>query len=244
MNVNARSCMCAGIVLMAAAVMPGFRLGGLTGEEILRKVEGQVERVKDYTVTLDVVADVERMKVPPMHATMYYKYPDKVHFDAKGFAMLPRESMGLQFGHLSQQYAVDSVQHEGKGTPVLYRLVMHPRDERSNVRRILLWVDGDRWTPDRLEIPNADGRIMQAAFTYGSFGGCWLPTELTVRFSMASHDSTAVTPANPFTQPNPPARSGQRGNQRQGTVTVRYSDYRVNTGLADELFEQPAEQKK
>jgi hypothetical protein len=244
MKVNTRSCVFAGIMLMAVAAMPGFRPGGLTGEEILRKVEGQVERVKDYTVTLDVVADVERIKVPPMHATMYYKHPDKVHFDSKGFAMLPRESMGLQFGHLSQRYAVDSVQREGKGTALLYRLVMHPRDERSNVRRILLWINGDRWTPERLEIPQPDGRIMQAGFAYGSFGGCWLPTELTVKFLMASRDSTAVTPANPFAPPDVQARTGQRGNQRQGTVIVRYSDYRVNTGLADELFVQPEEQKK
>ena len=238
MNIAAKS-LSAGIVLMTGTVLLGFLTGGVTGEEILRKVEEQVERVNDYTVTLDVVVDIERLKVPPMHAMMYYKRPDKVHFDSKGFAMLPRESMGLQFGKLTQRFAVDSVGREGKGAPSVFRLVMHPRDERSAVRKVLLWINGDRWTPERLEIPQADGRVMQAVFTYDSFDECWLPTELAVSFAMAPQDTTMAVPANPFAAPDQPLRSQQRGGQRKGTVTVRYSDYRVNTGLSDDIFVQP-----
>ena len=234
----------AGIMLMTALAAPGLRSGGVTGEEILRKVEQQVERVKDYIVTLDVVVDMERVKVPPMHATMYYKTPDKVHFDAKGFTMLPRESMGLQFGRLTQQYAVDSVQQLGKGTQVSYRLVLHPRDERSTVRRLLLWINGRRWTPDSLRIPQPDGRMMQADFTYGNVQEFWLPTELVVRFVLAARDTSASAPANPFAPSDLASRPAQRGTQRTGTVTVRYTGYRVNTGLGDEVFVQPAEKNE
>jgi len=234
----------AGIVLVTSLTAPGLRPGGVTGEEILRKVEQQVERVKDYIVTLDVVVDMECVKVPPMHATMYYKKPDKVHFDAKGFTMLPRESMGLQFGRLTQQYAVDTVQQSGKGSQASYRLVLHPRDERSTIRRLLLWINGSRWTPDSLQIPQPDGRLMRADFTYGNVQEFWLPTELVVRFALGAHDTTASAPVNPFAPSDPASRPAQRGSQRTGTVTVRYTGYRVNTGLGDEVFVQPAEKNE
>lgn len=230
----------AAAVLTATAFL-GLRPGGLTGEEVLRKVEQQVERVKDYVVTLDVVVDIERVKVPPMHATMYFKQPDKVHFDAQGFTMLPRESMGLQFARLTKQYAVDSVRQLGKGAQASYRLVMHPRDERSAVRRLLLWVNGRRWTPDSVAIPQPDGRLMNATFAYGNFQEFWLPTELVVRFAVPAHDSTASAPANPFAPSEQASRPARQGGQRTGTVTVRYSGYRVNVGLGDEVFIQPAE---
>ena len=55
-----------------------------TGEEILRKAEQNFHDVKDYTVTLDIVADIERIKVPPMHATMYFKQPEKVTLIRRG----------------------------------------------------------------------------------------------------------------------------------------------------------------
>ena len=232
-----------GTLLVAATAALGIGSGGLTGEEVLRKVEDQVNGVRDFTVALDVVADIERIKVPPMRAKMYYKQPDKVHFDSKGFAMLPRESMGLQFGHLSQRYAVDSVQRQTKETPVLYRVVMHPRDEQSRVRRVVVWIDGERWTPERLEIPEPGGRSMSATFTYGNFQGFWLPTALTVQFEMLPQDSTAIAPANPFATPDTPARNPQRTNPRTGKISVRYSAYQVNTGLKDEIFVKPEEPK-
>jgi hypothetical protein len=56
---------------------------------------------------------------------------------------------------------------------------------------------------------------------------------------MAPQDTTMAVPANPFAAPDQPMRSTQRGGQRKGTVTVRYSDYRVNTGLSDDIFVQP-----
>ncbi len=216
-----------------------FLQGTPDGRTILSKVEAQVGKVKDYTVTLDVVADIERLKVPPMHATMYYKHPDKVFFDTKGFAMLPRESMGLQFGGLSRRYAVDSVRREGKGTPVVYRLVMHPRDERTAFHTVYVWINGDRWTPERLEIPRSGGKSMRATFRYEHVQGFWLPTELTAQFDVSLPDSAPAAPTDPFSLAEPSTRATSRGNQRTGQVTVRYSDYRVNTGLPDDIFMKP-----
>lgn len=229
-------------VAAVAALVAGFMPGDPAGTDILRRVEQQVAGVKDYTVTLDVVADIEHLKVPPMHATLYYKRPDKVHIASKGFAMLPRESMGMQFSTLTERYAVDSVMTDRKASPVMHRLVMHPRDERSTVRRILLYVHGERWTPERIEIPQPGGAVMKAAFVYQQAGGCWMPAQLTVTFAAATADTTAAVPANPFG--NAPApRAAARSGGRSGTITVKYSEYRVNTGLGDEVFVEPGEPK-
>lgn len=229
-------------IAAAALVAAGFVPGDPSGADILKRVEAQVSGVKDYTVTLDVVADIEHLKVPPMHATLYYKKPDKVHVASKGFTMVPRESMGMQFSKLSERYAVDSVLADRKtGSPV-YRLVMHPRDERSAVRKVWLSVHGERWTPERIEIPQAGGSMMKAEFTYQNTAGFWMPSELTVTFAMGTADSTNAVPANPFGNA-PPARMAARGGGRSGTITVKYSDYKINTGLGDEVFVETGEPK-
>ncbi len=212
----------------------------LDGNSVLRRVEDQVVTIKDYTVTLDVVADIERISVPPMHATMYYKHPEKVHIDSKGFALLPRESMGLQFGGLVKRFAVDSTSREKGRVPAMYRLVLRPRDERDRVRKVVLWVNTERWTPDRIVIPQADGRAMTADFTYMRVGSYWLPDTLVVSFTMPREDSTGSDlQTNPLLGRSPPSGVGARGGERTGTITVRYSDYHVNTGLRDEIFAEP-----
>lgn len=228
---------------IAVALLAGFRPGDPSGVDILRRIETQVGGVQDYTVTLDVVADIERLKVPPMHAVLYFKRPDKVHIASKNFAMLPRESMGMQFSKLNERYVVDSVLSDRKDKPVVYRLVLHPKDERSAIRKVRMQVHGERWTPERIEIPQADGRAMIAAFTYTNVSGYWLPSELVVHFETGTVDSMAQAPANPFGGAEQSGRGQMRGGGRAGTVTVRYSGYQVNTGLRDDVFVKQGEPK-
>ena len=229
-------------LLIVASLAIGFAPGDPSGTDILRRVEQQVAGVRDYTVTLDVVADIEHLKVPPMHATLYFKQPDKVHIASKSFAMLPRESMGMQFSRLNERYVVDSVATDRKASPVIHRLVMRPRDERSSIRKILVFVHGERWTPERIEIPQPGGAMMKAAFVYQKVNDFWLPLQLTVTFATGATDSVAAVPANPFGS-GPGVRTASRGAGRNGTITVKYSDYRVNTGLGDEVFVETGEPK-
>jgi hypothetical protein len=177
-----------------------------------------------------------------MHATMYFKQPEKVHFDAKGFLFLPREGMGMQFGKLTNRYAVDSMSTEKSGDTLRYRLLLRPKDEKSAIRHVTMWVDAGRWVPVRVRIGQPDGRGMEARFAYNQQAGrYWLPAQLVVSFSAGTKDTSAAsTDSNPFAR-NAPA--GPRGITRAGTVTVRYSDYRVNTGLSDSLFVEPPQHK-
>lgn len=224
-----------GLIVILMLVFVHCALGQKpSGEDILRKAEENFLGIKDYTVTLDIVSELERMKIPPMHATLYFKQPEKVHFEAKGFVILPREGMGLQFGQLTRKYAVDSVARETvEGTP-LYRLALRPRDEKAGMRRISMWIDMKRWTPERIRIPQPNGSAMDARFVYTNIERFWLPEQLVVTFSQAVKDSTPAVPqTNPFAGGAP---TPSRGGSRPGVVTVRYSDYKVNTGLPDSIF--------
>jgi outer membrane lipoprotein-sorting protein len=208
-----------------------------TGDTLLMNIERTFQSVDDYTVTLDIVTDIERTKIPPMKATMYFKQPERVHFVSTGFALLPREGMGTQFGRLTKRYTVDSVTREMKeGIPV-YRLLLLPRDPRAMAYRARMWVHGTRWTPERVEVPLPDGRAMTALFTYVEIEGHWLPSNLVISFVMGMQDSTAATQGG---QMDRPGMAAQRSGGRTGSVTIRYSGYRINTGLPDSLFTSSA----
>jgi hypothetical protein len=230
---------CFFVLLVAAHSAFGQKL---SGDDVLRKMEQSFREIRDYTVTLDIVADVERMKVPPMHATMYFKQPEKVHFDSKGFVFLPREGMSVQFGLLAKRYAVDTIAIEKAGDTLRYRLALQPRDDKSVIRRLFVWIDGRRWTPDRIVIPQRGGQVMEARFSYERQADrFWLPSQLVVSFEAPTKDTTTAAPStNPLERGMP---IGPRGPARSGKVTVRYSDYKVNTGLPDSLFVEPEQRR-
>jgi len=220
------------VLLLLAALHTAFAQIP-TGDIILKNIERTFQSVEDYTVTLDIVTNIERTKIPPMKATMYFKQPEQVHFVSTGFALLPREGMGTQFGRLTKRYTVDSVAREMREGMPVYRLLLVPRDPRAMGYRARMWVHGLRWTPERVEIPQPDGRAMTALFTYVEIDGHWLPSNLVVSFAMGTQDTTAATQGP---QMDRPGTGAQRSGGRTGSVTIRYSGYQINTGLPDSLF--------
>jgi outer membrane lipoprotein-sorting protein len=207
------------------------------GAAVLERVAAQYAAVQDYVVTLNITTNIERMSVPPMNATMYFKKPDRVHFDAQGFAILPREGLTFNPAMLSERFLVDAVASDTLGGKRVLRLTMRPRSDQARTRRVILFVDPERWTPERFTTAGIDGRTMSASFTHTRVDRFWLPSILFVEFSAAT-DTAAV----PQWEQSVPGSSG-RMSFRGGTIEVKYSGYRVNTGLDDAIFEEPPREK-
>jgi hypothetical protein len=202
-----------------------------SGEEILAKVEALYTSIDDYTVTLDIDAHLERLTVPPMHVTLYFKKPDKVHIVSEGFAMLPREGMGFDFGKLRAVYMAESVRRDTLAGRPVYAVGLRPRDKKRRDRTATLFVQPDRWTPERLVVEREGTRLITADFRHERIQERWLPALLTVTLAPAPADSadfpldkSAVVSRRPV----PPS----------GSVIITYTDYKINSGLPDSLFEQ------
>jgi hypothetical protein len=191
------------------------------GETVLKNIEARWLPIKDYAVTLAVTADIEKLDVPPMVVRMYFKQPDKTHFESEGFAVLPRDALRFNPRGLREKYAVEAVSRDTAGAKLRLKLIS--RGETGPARRLTLLVDRKNFTVDGLESGTADGRRMKAVFTHTQTGGFLLPSSLVVEFSSDAPADAPETPQGP-------------GRPRKGKVTVIFTDYRLNSGLPDDLF--------
>ncbi len=208
------------------------------GETVVRNIERQYEGIEDYTVTLTVTVNLERLKVAPMHMTMYFKQPDKIHFDANGFAMLPKQAAAMNFGRLHEHYAVDNrVEPDTADGRSYLRVSLTPKGDRLHIRHVAMDVDPARWTPEKVRIPLLDGRVMNVSVKYDQHEKHWLPSEAVITFVVSQGDSTAPN----LLEELAPNRAGPQ--IREGVVTIRYSDYQLNRGLSDDLFKEDGGQK-
>jgi hypothetical protein len=227
--------LCGAALLVCAVEVKGQ---DQSGEAILREVENRFARVHDFTVTLDVVADIERLSVPPMHARMYFKQPDKVHFETEGTAILPKEGLMLSVTRLTAKYTVEKTVNENLDGRGYYRITLKPRDQKTLTRSIVVLIDSVRMTPGKIISQLPDGRLATASFEFVDVDGHWMPSMLLVAFAAQSSDSAVVSP---WEQESPLPR---RQPPRKGTVTIRYSDYTINAGLDDALFEKSVDSRK
>ncbi len=208
--------------------------GSISGDRILEHVDSAFVGIDDYIVDLDATVDVERLQVPPMRVTMYFKRPDKVHFESNGFALLPREGLALSVQRLRSRYTIEGVRRDTLDSGMVQVLTLVPKAERSRLQQLMLYVDPVRWTVMRLMSTSPDGRTMTANFQYQQAEHHWLPASLVVVFGSAPPDTTMQNDLDqvaPMRRPQLP---------RKGTITIRYSNYRINTGLSDEIFERPS----
>lgn len=217
------------LILCALAAANAQKPSILSGDEILSRIEANFSGIEDYTVDLDVAVDLDRLKVPRMRATMYFKSPDKTRFVSEGFALLPKEGLGFTPGSLRSRFTVEDIRPDSAGV----KLMVAPRNDRTRLRKIFLTVDTTRWTVHAMAVPQFDGRRMDAQFDYRRTQGHWLPERLQVTFRA---DTTEHDPPDPFGQFPTNPRPSQI--PRQGTITVRYEEYKLNSGLKNELFEQ------
>lgn len=207
----------------------------LTADEILGRVERTLEGIQDYTVQLQATVDMERLQVPSMSATMYFKAPDKIHFESTSFAMLPREGLALNPADLRRTFRGEYLGQDTLDGVLREVLRLHPLREDSRRRSMTLWVDPSRWVVTQLRSQPFEGRRLLASFFYVRVKEeFWLPETLVVSF-----ETLTPTPETGISLPEaaPEARR-QRAPLRQGTITVVYTDYRVNTGLPDDMFEE------
>lgn len=201
------------------------------GETVLKHLEQNYIGINDYTVSMRVSVNLERLKIPPTTVKMYFKQPDKVHYDATGFVMLPKQIAAMNFSRLHETYSIEpAVQQDTLHERRVFILTMIPKADRTRLKRVQLIVDQERWTPERIRIPLLDGRMLTANLSYQEVGNRWLPREITATFQMAQGDTSVPNifeQITPTRRPQPP---------RDGSVSIGYSDYRINTGLSDDIF--------
>ncbi len=229
------------VAFVSAAVYPQ-RLPN--GDEVLKNVVRGTEGVKDYTVDMVIDVNMERVRIPRTKATMYFKQPDKVHFDSPGIAMLPREGMAFNSAAVLDRYTAETLGSDTANGKAVIKIQLAAKEPTARLRQVFAWVDREAWTISRIQTIPYEGRLLTIDFAYDlQERKYWLPVHLGLRYEVLNESGVKKE------EPPPPAADTpmdqmqmQSRGPRSGSLSVDYSNYRINTGLSDEIF-LPAEKK-
>jgi outer membrane lipoprotein-sorting protein len=206
-------------------------------DSLLSKAVEAFGDVSDFSVTIDAEVNMEQVQVPNMHATMYFKKPDKIHFDSKGFLFVPRDGIMLNPAVLSDRYNASLVQSEMTQGRMVYKLQLAAKETKTKLRQMYVWLESVNWTILRIETIPYEGRTLTMDFSYELVQEkFWLPSKIV--FSLGSTGEREKSSEILDSQQGGQFGNVQRSLPRNGSVTIVYSDYKVNTGIDDSLFEK------
>ncbi len=206
--------------------------------EIIDAVITNFNKVNDYKVDVNIKVDVEFIKVPETKAKIYFKQPDKVHLEADGFAMLPKNGMEFSPSSLIKKdytaiYEQD-VDLNGYKTSIVKVI---PIGDQGEVILSTYWIDQSKKLIRKVESTTKTNGTFTIDFTYDDKIKYPLPSKIVFSFNMDKLNLPATITGETSNQKSD-KKNKNSDLRTKGSVIVSYSNYAVNKGIPDEIFEK------
>lgn len=210
---------------------PGFLQAQEEDIGILDDLQKKYSGLKDYTVDVNVHFDVEGFKAPDMQAKLYCKPPDKMKIESKKIFFLPKEGGTFNpFIFNREDFEVkflERLTHEGSHA---VKLKLTPKRRKPNgPQDFILTIDTDRTVIREMSTSTIEGKEVKARVKYGRFSDFDLPIRIELQLDFSFNESIEV---KDFGQSPQPAK------RVTGRVEITYSNYKVNIGLRDQIFNE------
>jgi len=192
-------------------------------------IEKKYSGLKDYMADVNVHFDIEALKAPDMQAKLYFKAPDKMKVDSKRIFFFPKEGgffNPFQFKKENfEARLLERLIYDGRKA---VKLKLIPINTDIFNKSSVLTIDVERNVIREIKILPSEGREIIAVIDYGFFDGFDLPVRINLQLDIPPSEPGG---AKEF-------QFGQGGKRISGKVEITYSNYKVNSGLSDEIFKE------
>lgn len=205
-------------------------------EQILQKVVANFERVMDYEVDVNIKVDVEFLKVPESNAKIFFKQPDKISLKSEGFAMLPKNGFdfspsSLLKGDYTSIYEREDV-IDGYRTSLIKVI---PLGTDGDVILSTIWIDEQKNVIRKVESTTKVNGTFTIDFSYDEKINYPLPSGMIFSFNIDKLNLPSGMMGE--TETKKKSKSDSASSMTKGRVYVSYSNYKVNKGIPDSVFE-------
>ena len=211
-------------------LFPGTLRSQEDAARALDSLEKKYSGLKDYAVDLNVHFDIEGFKAPDMQAKLYCKPPDKMKIESKRIFFLPKEGGTFNPAMFNKEdfeaKFLERLTVEGRNA---VKLKLTPKKKKRNGQDFILTIDTDRSLIREMHVSTFEGKEVNAKIEYGRFSDFDLPTRVGLQLDLSFNESIEV---KDFGQ------SAQPAKRVTGRVDITYSNYKVNVGLTDQIFNE------
>ncbi len=198
----------------------------------------------DYTVKIHAYVNMPTIRIPDFSAILYFKKPDKFHIETRSFAPIPRDSGVFNpFQFDPQKNLITYLRTEHLNGAPMDVFKVEPLETKALIRYYHVWVGG---TPGRilqvesLSVKGTKGQVKPTYRTVEQGLEKWLLPE-KVHVHLTFPEGMNNTNTSSFTTKDNPFSSGMRrldDVSGEGDISLSYSEWRINTGLDDLLFQK------
>ena len=216
--------------------------------EIILKTDLEFKKVSDFEAKMTVELNVPGLRMPKKVYRAYYKQPNKFKATTDGFGVLPNTGLFTSpkdnFDNLKNMRLIKASKEEGvayiKGDVIIDSLKLKMPNEYAKLGfrpSVTVKIDTINWVINKITTELDTLKLVEITNNYKSFNGQYImPAESKVQYyvkdaklsSWLKNDITSIVGQNPISQDS---------DMVEGKISITYTDYIINEGIKNSLFD-------
>jgi outer membrane lipoprotein-sorting protein len=206
---------------------------------LLDKVVAKINNVKDYSVDALIRTNIPFIKIVPVKAKIYFKQKDKFKIVSKGIVILPKQGFTDVNTFLSKTKSYMAVDGGTKmiGELKTSLITVIPTSENSEFVLAKLWIDPKNAVIISSQITTRSSGTVNVDYFYSSEIAFGLPSELIFEIDIKKFKMPKSVAAD-INNDKPKDKSKKKTADKKGIITIKLSNYIINKGINDAIFEK------
>lgn len=227
------------LVFIWAALLISVVTDGQDMKELVMKVKAKLDQVTDYEADGKMKTDVAFIKAPVGRVKVFYKKPN--HFRLKkdgGISLLPKGGVSV---NMSSVFSISDFVALSAGDAVINGIKtkvvkLLPMDENGDIILTTLYIDEPALLVMKSVTTTRNNGTYDIEMSYGKFGKYGLPDKVVFGFNTRDYKLPKGITLE-FDDEEKPVSEAQKIKNRRGRVEIDYSNYVINKGVPDAVFQ-------
>lgn len=223
------------ILLTLTLVFRGTRAQEV--EQMLLKVKEKYDKVADYTADGQMKTNVLFIKAPVAKVKVYYKKPDRLKIrNEKGVSFIPKGSVNINMNNVLalKNYQAIASGNEKVGETDCKVVKIFPLNDEENITRATLYIDEKLSVIRRSVISTRENGTYELVMTYKNQVDYGLPDKVKLTFNTKDYKLPKGISIDYDNGTN--KEQEDKSRSKKGTVEITYSNYVINKGVPDSVF--------
>jgi outer membrane lipoprotein-sorting protein len=197
--------------------------------DIVKKSHSQFKKLASYTSDVNFVFDIPSVNVKNLSGKVYYKSPDKYRVKLEGIAFVPNENPMKIYSYLSDNTKYNALLNstETINGQKCHVINIIPNGDADFILG-KLWLSQSNNCPYKVELTTRRGTVKMENF-FKSMTSYGLPDK--VIFYLENFKAPKGKGLGP---------KKETKEAKIGTITMLYTNYKINQPIADSLFPKKA----
>ncbi len=205
---------------------------------LVQKVKDKINLVNDYAANGTMKTNVIFLKVPVATVKLFFKKPNRLRIiNEKGISFIPKGAVNMNMSNVlsSGKYSVLDAGTDKIGNVVVKVVKLLPEDDNADVVLSTLYIDAVNQVILKTKTTTRDNGTYELQMSYGKFINYGLPDKIIFSFNTKDYKMPKGVTFD-FEDGTEKKKVDDKIKNKMGKVEIYISDYTINKGIADQVF--------